>query len=176
MTTDPPKIQHGPYGDTWAFKVDLGPGAYTMGWQVADGEQDALEKAKAEVTKWGRDADQAVLERVEVPRKKPKLGGFADTEGSYHELLDDGREVEIPFGGACPVQGEGEVEGLPAYYRSRGAHWSLTITLSEEEEWTYGRVCGAWPDAGWLHREESLRNIAEAVRAFRARGLGGEPE
>jgi len=171
MATDPPKIQHGPYGDDgeWAFKYDLGPGIHLTGWHVAKTEAEALEKARAEVAKWGRDGAAAVVERVEVPLRAPRRGGMDETQGHYHELLDDGREVDIPFGGACPVQGEGDVGGLEAYYRARGAHWSLTITLSEQESWTYGRPCGAWPDAGWLHRDESIANIAEAVRAFRLR-------
>lgn len=40
-------------------------------------------------------------------------------------------EYEYGPGGKCPVQAEGKINGLPFYFRSRGAHWSLSIAKTE---------------------------------------------
>ena len=39
-----------------------------------------------------------------------------------------------------------------------------------EEEWSYDKLdVYAWPDAGWLHRDESIANLREALAAWKAR-------
>lgn len=34
--------------------------------------------------------------------------------------------------GQCPVQAEGKINGLPFYFRSRGASWSLSIASTPD--------------------------------------------
>lgn len=31
------------------------------------------------------------------------------------------------FGGNCPVQAEGTIDGKPFYFRARGSSWSMSI-------------------------------------------------
>jgi hypothetical protein len=100
--------------------------------------------------------------------RHPKLGGFWECHGEY---VADG--VDIAFAGACPVQGEGLVNGLPAYYRARGESWSLTIAsdpcadpLCDSGAWSYWESPYYFPDGGWLHRDESIANIRKAVSLY----------
>jgi hypothetical protein len=173
---NPPKILHGPYGEGWAWNVDLGPGCFVRGWHAAKSETEAMEKAREEIGKWNRDPAEAIVDRVEPPLKPPKMGTTDDdegygTDGQYAEtnMAGEPSGTQISFSGACPVQGTGDVDGYEAYYRARGNGWSLDITLSENECWTYGEADYAWPDGGWIHRDQSIENIERAVTAFRAR-------
>lgn len=166
------KVLHGPYGDAWAVKVDLGEGCYgkLSGWHRAKDEADAMEEARKELAFWKVDEDDAVFDRVTPPLTVPQAGSNDEdesgltTDGVY---VADG--VEIPFCGACPVQGSGELDGCEVYYRARGSGWSLDVELSDNETWTYSEHAYAWPDGGWLHRDESEKNIEKAVSVFRAR-------
>jgi len=36
--------------------------------------------------------------------------------------------------GQCPVQAEGKINGLPFYFRSRGASWSLSIASTPDRD------------------------------------------
>ena len=111
------------------------------------------------------DVDEAFRqELVEV------LGGMS---GRY---LAEG--VDIPFGGACPVQGDGTLDGHPVYYRSRGTRWSfdvwekdapLTDCLPEGDPiFTYVEIKYTWPDGGWVEADETVANIGKAVELFRS--------
>ena len=48
--------------------------------------------------------------------------------------------------GQCPVQAEGKINGLPFYFRSRGASWSLSIAATpdgdplDDEARFYGEI------------------------------------
>lgn len=177
MTAQPegrrPTILHGPYGDEWAWSLDMGP--LGMGWHHAETEEKALEAARAQIQKWSRDPAEAIVDRVDVPVQPPRRGGMHDTDGQYTEHKNgEATGTSIDFGGAVPVQGDGEVDGYEAYYRARGSGWSLTVTLSENETWTYAENDYAWPDGGWIHHEVSEENIERAIAAFRAR-LGETP-
>ena len=59
--------------------------------------------------------------------------------------------------GTCPVEGEGEIEGLRWHFRSRGSKWTINIEnhpeLASSEEW------GEWPDAGYMHHDEAWKLI-----------------
>jgi hypothetical protein len=109
-----------------------------------------------------------------VGKRNPKLGSCEDTAGA---VMDPG--VEIEFGGACPVQGWGTVDGLPCYYRSRGDGWQFELRKEawdyqmerlefEEVVFEYSERCYLWPDGGWVHREVSEKCIRKAVARFRA--------
>ncbi|UJR81439.1 hypothetical protein [Sandaracinus amylolyticus] len=96
----------------------------------------------------------------------------------------DGDDWSIDVGGACPVQGEGDVDGLPMYFRARGEGWSLRIAATPDGNpvavgfpradresppgWEAGGRYGAFPDAGWMPAEHSRAIVEACVRAFRA--------
>ena len=41
--------------------------------------------------------------------------------------------TEPPWG-ACPVQAEGTVDGLPFYFRARGGEWTLSVAATPAGE------------------------------------------
>ena len=100
---------------------------------------------------------------------QPELDVTGDTAG-----VACGDGYEVPFAGMCPVQGEGEIDGHPCYYRARGRVWSLEVygpggsAEKSEAIWSTGRACYVWPDAGYLRADLSVQNIEGAVAEFRA--------
>ena len=119
-----------------------------------------------------------VLEQPSI-REAPAAGDLDETDGVLHE---DG--LEIHFYGACPVQGVGILAERFCYYRARGRGWSFTVwaegvtQLGEhglpelDAEWEYRRPdVYAHPDGGWLHRDESIKNLREAIAAWRTRSI-----
>lgn len=97
-----------------------------------------------------------------------------DAAGGDTSGVACGDGYDVPFGGACPVQGEGEIDGFPCYYRARGKGWSLEVyevggsVQTSEAIWSTGRTCYVWPDGGYLSAGKSVQNIESAVAAFRA--------
>ena len=57
------KILHGPYGDSWAYRVEI-EGVFDRGWMRADSEAAAIEKAREELVTFRRDPDEAIVDRV----------------------------------------------------------------------------------------------------------------
>lgn len=102
--------------------------------------------------------------------RRPYMG--EDTCGTY-----GGPGVWVPFGGACPVQGTGEVDGFGVYYRARGESWSLDVydceiegndlPGDEHQVWSYHRREYVGYAGGWIDHRESRRNIEIAVKRFR---------
>lgn len=99
--------------------------------------------------------------------------GEYGTEGYWARVhAIDGSDY-IEFGGACPIQGYGEVDGRNAYYRSRGTGWSLEIAplgkLVDDDciEWQYwsGRVYH-FPDGGWVHPAVTRANLDRAAAQY----------
>jgi len=134
---------------------------------------------------WGQHLVMVKLtvEEHDEPKPCPKTGNLAETAGS---IGDDG--IEIDFGGACPVQGDGTVDGHPCYYRSRGTGWQFAIWeqgVTQEQIdgpeaaapiWEYSDDPYAFPDGGWIAASESIDNIRHAVAEFRLRRqTGPEP-
>lgn len=115
---------------------------------------------------------KAIVNEHAEERRAPKLGGLEETCGCV-----SAEGVYLEFGGACPVQGFGMIHGHPAYYRARGRSWSIEIypvgTKPEEDHvhalWYVHEHPYAFPDGGWLHRDESIDNITRAAAAFAAR-------
>jgi hypothetical protein len=92
-------------------------------------------------------------------------GSFEEAQGAIH---DDG--ITITWGGACPVQGQGVVDGVGCYYRSRGSGWHMEFGDGEPcggSNWSYEETCYIWPDGGWVTAQESERNIRLAVERWR---------
>ena len=90
-------------------------------------------------------------------------------EGSIHS-----EGIDVEWGGACPVQGDGSAtaidrteDGIPVthqfYYRARGASWSVEFAGG----FVYEESPYIWPDGGWLGAEENERNIRLAVAKWR---------
>lgn len=100
--------------------------------------------------------------------------GFFAEQREHGAKYGDGWHGEIS--GACPVQGLGEVDGVPWYFRSRGEHWSLEIGVGEgsdgelagtaifERSGTHGR----FPDAGWMGAKHAWSLIKRSIGEFRA--------
>ncbi len=95
-----------------------------------------------------------------------------DEEPSTHGSIDDDG-IRIEFGGFCPVQGYGTVDGHPCYYRARGEGWRFELyeigaeILKNPPMWQYAARPYMFPDGGWLNAEESISNIRLAVAVFR---------
>jgi hypothetical protein len=82
------------------------------------------------------------------------------------------------FGGNCPVQGDGEVDGNPFYFRARNDGWTFSVAAAGvdpvdvfcgyapgfEAFGDYGEQMG---DAGWMPLSDAALAVARAVRGFR---------
>jgi hypothetical protein len=95
-------------------------------------------------------------------------------EGTRGALNVEG--IDIEWGGACPVQGEGTVDGYPCYYRSRGECWEIEVfpigtdlekTPWPDSVWYYDECPYIWPDGGWVPAQVSEQCIRKAVQLFR---------
>ena len=99
------------------------------------------------------------------------VGKYEDTCGSVD---DDG--IDLPFGGACPVQGDGEVDGRIVYYRSRGEGWQFHVApvgsddVFAADAWEYGERPYFFPDGGWVPASISQSCIRKAIAKWRAEG------
>lgn len=105
------------------------------------------------------------------PVKIGKADAFREAQG---ELVEDG--IDIQFGGACPVQGDGTVDGRTVYYRSRGSGWQFSVAPEGSTDalsdmcWEYAEDPYHWPDGGWVHADVSRECIRRAVAKWRAEG------
>lgn len=87
-----------------------------------------------------------------------------------------GDGIFIEFGGMCPVQGDGQVMGREAYYRSRGTGWELCIAREDstdplaDDAWVYFEDRYFWPDGGYVDASVSVACIERAVKAWREAG------
>lgn len=93
------------------------------------------------------------------------------------EIRGDG--IDVSWGGWCPVQAFGTVDGCAVYFRARGSAWSLEIgrgpAVTEWETparvaWTFRATYGEFPDAGWMDDAHVRWCILVAVAVWRARG------
>ena len=81
-----------------------------------------LRWAKRYVRAWRDDAYQKKLDRA------PRHHGPSDFwEQAREHGSKAGNGWEGQLGGACPVQGEGTVDGLEWYFRARGESWSFEV-------------------------------------------------
>jgi hypothetical protein len=93
---------------------------------------------------------------------------LGDTHGS---LSLSTPPLDIEWSGACPVQGEGTLDGRACYYRSRGEGWQFHVAprggeVFDDGEWCYSRDDYFFPDGGWVHTDVSERCVREAVDAW----------
>jgi hypothetical protein len=86
-------------------------------------------------------------------------------------------EYEQGPGGQCPVQAEGKINGLPFYFRSRGANWSLSIAatpdgdpLDDEDVYFHGEIYDSENSddprfgAGYANADECCAFIERAAK------------
>lgn len=99
-----------------------------------------------------------------------KTAPYAETKGSI--CCEDG--LEIDFGGACPVQGDGTIDGRACYYRSRGEGWQFHVAREGTDDlfngWHYEESPYFWPEGGWVSADVSRVCIRRAVEAWRKAG------
>jgi hypothetical protein len=109
---------------------------------------------------------------------------LSTTLASMAWSVDQGEDFTIIVGGACPVQGEGNIDGLPLYFRARGDHWSLRIAqhvngdpvsvawdeLRSDPGWWTECPYGEDYAAGWMSGEHSRLCVMAAIRSWRAAG------
>jgi len=85
-------------------------------------------------------------------------------------VKDEGVSLDW-FGGSVPVQGEGTIDGLPLYFRARGAQWSLDIGRIDGSDrpplWWHVESWGEWPEAGYMPEAIALAMIDKAVALYR---------
>ena len=99
-----------------------------------------------------------------------RIADLYDTGGRY-----DAPGVSVEFGGVCPVQGDGTVDGHNCYYRSRGEGWQFHIfdgdylseTARRVDVWDYWERPYIFPDGGWVHPDVSRACIAKAIAKWR---------
>ena len=178
------------YGDSIEWRADFVPfpiatanGHDINGWQSItqrEGDPDPLYTAAflagVRLNSYGGHALEFRICRLLDGRQPPRLGSLNETGGSF----DEGG-LTLEFGGACPVQGIGTLDGRVAYYRARGDGWSFEVWAEgvdvaddglpePEAEWVHDRSGAyAWPDGGWLHHDQSIENLREALAAWRSR-------
>ena len=71
--------------------------------------------------------------------------------------------------GQTPVQAYGVIDGKDYYFRSRGAHWSLSIGGSiAAPDWYYEEPYGTWPEAGSISEDQAYEFIAVGASKFRS--------
>jgi hypothetical protein len=83
--------------------------------------------------------------------------------------------LAIAWDGACPVQGEGMVDGRHCYYRSRGEGWQFSVAppggsdedVFADDAWEYSESPYIFPEGGWVHPEVTEAGIRKAVAKFR---------
>jgi hypothetical protein len=173
-----------PYGDVIEWRAALDPIPFVgyeriFSWHVADSLAHAGFDLCHSLSSFdARRFPKISVVRQEGGRRRPRLAGFAETAGS---ICEDGLELE--FGGACPIQGQGTLDGCICYYRARGSGWSFEVWPAGiawgecgglpdvEPSYSTEVSCYAWPDGGWIHRDESLINLRDMMDHYRGRKL-----
>lgn len=87
------------------------------------------------------------------------------------------------IGGACPLQGDGVVDGLPWYFRARGGSWEFAVAATPDGDPVAacfsdaptgsfradGEAEGDGPyAASWMPHSEAWRHIEASIAEFRA--------
>jgi hypothetical protein len=79
--------------------------------------------------------------------------------------------VFTEFGGNCPVQATGTIDGRNFYFRARGARWSIGVGGDSvgAPTWRYEEPYGEGPfDAGWMDTEIAKQMINKGATLYRA--------
>ena len=74
------------------------------------------------------------------------------------------------IGGNCPCQADGEIYGMPFYFRARGGGWTLSVSQPGEDPVLGGSFYeaeGADESYGWIDEGQALTIIADHIVAIR---------
>jgi hypothetical protein len=123
----------------------------------------------AKVERWLADST-AEMPEVLCAAPAPNQGLLDALATTAGQAIGEGYEID--FGGACPVQGTGLVDGHEAYYRARGDGWSLEIyalgvSADDLKAEPIFHHHGADLGASWMPAEKSRAHIETAVALFR---------
>jgi hypothetical protein len=73
------------------------------------------------------------------------------------------------FGGECPVQGYGEIDGKHWYFRARCDYWSFEVYENLNRKtvyWKYGEDYGSEYDASYMPDEDVLNCLEKSVNMY----------
>jgi hypothetical protein len=132
-------------------------------------DPDAAEESRKAGEFNGETLARAEAEHSEPPTRKPK-----------DNLKRSGDGWEGKVGGYAPVQGWGEVDGLPWYFRSRWDSWRFSIAFDPADNPVkvgWGEVDG-WQKEGvvdgeelflasWMPLDDAWKIITDAIAEFR---------
>ena len=77
------------------------------------------------------------------------------------------------FGGNCPVQAEGAMDGLRFYFRARGNAWQFHVAKTKSDIFNndlfyHDEEYGDGPfDTGWMPDKDAFEHIAKGVELAR---------
>lgn len=94
-----------------------------------------------------------------------------------------GQGLQVFWGGNCPVQAEGRVDGLPCYFRARGESWQFCVAATPTGDpldaydhkggtfYIEGQADETGKEsefrAGYMEDAEVKRHLSEAIDLFR---------
>ena len=110
-----------------------------------------------------------VQEALDIQKK-------AEEEAGPVRALPEGVKL-LSFGGYCPVQADGEVDGKLFYFRARGNSWSMHIYPKgtkdiffddNPEVWSYSEDYGFTEfAAGWMTKKVAFDCMTHAIELYR---------
>ena len=87
-----------------------------------------------------------------------------------------GRIQVLSFGGNCPVQADGFIDGAEFYFRARGQRWSMSVGGADvimNPDWYYEEEWGDGPfSAGWMPEETAISMMEKAFAKYDDERLG----
>jgi hypothetical protein len=101
-----------------------------------------------------------------------KVAVKANTDAQNDAPFDDaGDGWKGSIFGACPLQGEGEVDGHAWYFKARRQSWTFEVRdhrVAAGKDWQTGGNYGEGPyDAGWMKHSHAWVLIRESIARFR---------
>lgn len=165
------KYQHPTEGLLFRATYHFGHGMkpWQQGWRRC--HKDGAPCSAEEAVKIGIDPTGIEFRDDGFVERAPDLLVDVTSGETYGRILgEDG--IKIEWGGMCPVQGTGHVDGKTIYYRARGMGWSVDIAEDTPEAWSYEEAQYIWPDGGWLQASVSAANIRKAVAKWREHQKG----
>jgi len=112
------------------------------------------------------------------PEARSRLNDLSEAEDLLATTVR-APDIELhTFGGQCPIQAEGLVDGKPFYFRARGQRWTMSIGGADiilNPEWHYAEPYGDDEfAAGWINSVDvkSGREQNQDVIVILSNGFG----
>lgn len=131
-------------------------------------------RRKRRLLRWARSYKRRWrrIEKGPIPKKKV-IRDFFEEQREFGAPSGEGWHVELH--GACPVQGVGECDGVPFYFRARGESWRIEFGIGDgpdgelagEAVFACWGSYGPWPKAGWMGAKHATSLIKASVARFR---------